>query len=320
MPTIDHAKWDFTLRQLSIFARAARTGSFARAADQLGISQPAVSRCIATLEARLQRTLFDRRNGSASMLSRDGADLLELAEAVLNASETIRANRGDGAAPKQRVRLCIGPMLRDLYLKPMMPKLYRDHPEIDLELAPLIPLPDVGEALDKGRVDLVVYTIGRPMEAWPNARLIGEVPVVMVGPPGTGARIASGAVQIEDLPLILPSASGLSENWIERQLAARGIRTRQRVVYLDFPDVIRDMVAQGLGVSVLMLEQVAAAIAQGRLELFGPALPTMRRVIMRSPQAGPAARIVEDCLASVLLPDGAGMMAPEAGAGMPVTG
>ena len=45
--------------------RAGETGNFARAAERLGITQPTLTRNIATLEARLGLRLFDRGRGGA---------------------------------------------------------------------------------------------------------------------------------------------------------------------------------------------------------------------------------------------------------------
>jgi DNA-binding transcriptional LysR family regulator len=291
---------DFTIRQLDIFVTLARVGHFGRTAQQLGISQPAVSRCIATLEARLGRRLFVRRCGATPRLTPDGQALLVKAQAMLSARAAIRADGRDGEGQKHRVRLCIGPLLRDRYLKPLLPRLYRDHPEIEIELVPVIPLADVAAALDKGQADLVVYTVGRPVEGWPNVRRIGTIPTTMIGPPGMAARIAAGEARIAELPFILPATANLSEHWIERQLRGLGFELRQSIVYLDFPDVIQEMVADGQGVSVLMEEQVLDSLASGRLERIGPDFPPMQRIIARSPQGGRAARIVEEALAAAL--------------------
>ena len=206
------------------------------------------------------------------------------------------ASEARGGLPIERVRLCIGPLLRDLYIKPLIPVLYHDHPEIELELLPIIPPGEVQGELDRGLLDLVVYTIGRSADGWPNTKVICDVSIVMIGAPGTGARLASGDVVIDDLRFILPGTGRLGERWIERQLASLGIRPRHDVAYLDVPDAIPAMVAQGLGVSVLMHEHVAQEIADGRVEIVGPPLPSMRRIMTRSPQAGPAVQLVADYL------------------------
>src|ERR1700741_3066766 len=48
------------LQELSAFGRAAETGSFSRVAKELGVSQPSVSRMVASLEARLEVKLLLR--------------------------------------------------------------------------------------------------------------------------------------------------------------------------------------------------------------------------------------------------------------------
>src|SRR5258706_8437264 len=48
------------LQELSVFVRAAETGSFSKVAREFGLSQPSVSRMVASLEARLGVTLLLR--------------------------------------------------------------------------------------------------------------------------------------------------------------------------------------------------------------------------------------------------------------------
>jgi DNA-binding transcriptional LysR family regulator len=243
------------------------------------------------LEARLGHRLFTRRRGAPPVLTPDGTSLLERAEALLNASDGLRNERD---RQRQRIRLSIGPHLRDTYLKPLLPRLYREQPEISLELLPVIPGTKVQAALDEGEVDLIVYTIAKASEGLFEARAIAEVPTVLVGPPGIRASLEAGTVAMEYLTFILPAPEHLFAEWIERQLHVLGCTPRQKILHIEFPDVIQQMVEDGQGVSILMLEQVAASLAAGRLEIFGPSLPAMQRVIARSRSAPEAARLVED--------------------------
>ena len=67
--------------RLTVFITAARTLSFTRTAERLGISQPAVSRHIGELEARYRVPLFVRRGGGLE-LTEAGCVLLDAAERV----------------------------------------------------------------------------------------------------------------------------------------------------------------------------------------------------------------------------------------------
>ncbi len=175
---------DFTLRQLRTFICAARTGSFSHAAAELGISQPAVSDQIALLEHRLGHTLFLRRLGTTPQLTPEGAKLLESAGSLLDTSKAMRCEEAKRQAP--HVRIGIGPRVLELYLKPLLPSLYLDFPGLSIDILPQLSRGDVQEALERGRVDLVIYTINELPEGWQNSRAICKVMVVMAGPPASG--------------------------------------------------------------------------------------------------------------------------------------
>jgi LysR family nitrogen assimilation transcriptional regulator len=289
---------DVTLRQLRTFVCVARAGNFSRAAAELGISQPAVSDQIAMLEGRLGHSLFRRRQGTTPLLTLEGTKLLEKAGNVLDATKAMR--REESRQTRQNVRISIGPRLRESHLRPMLPRLYREHPGVSVESVPVIPWHDVQAALESGKVDLVVYTLGQMAESWQNARLISDVPTVLAGPRGMTERLRSGEARIEDQQFFLPSTGNLMENWIEQQLEQLGIRPTLPIVYLEFPDVIQELVEDGQGVTVLMREQLAASIAAGKLETIGPAFPPMQRFIARSNRAPQAAHIIEQRLVEAM--------------------
>ena len=290
---------DFTLRQLDTFVCAARSGSFALAADQLGISQPAVSDHIHTLERHLGHRLFDRRRGTTPTLTHEGVDMLHRAEALLSSSQAMRKDESPvRVEDKVHIRLSIGNRSRDAYLKPLLARIYTELPTIELELKPAVSLNELALALEKRDIDLMLYTIGRPPLRLPNLHILGDVPILMVCAPETKRRLDAGTLTIEDLRFILPDPGPLGDRYLERQLAQAGIRPTRAVRYLEFTDVIQGIVEDGLGVSILMQEQVAPALAAGRLGRFGPGLGPMRRIMARSPQAPRPVQALERLLIS----------------------
>ena len=74
---------------LRYFLAVARTGSFVRAADQLGIAQPSLSQQIKKLERELGISLFDRL-GRSLKLTAYGESLLLSAERILREVEDAR--------------------------------------------------------------------------------------------------------------------------------------------------------------------------------------------------------------------------------------
>ncbi|HZP75075.1 MAG TPA: LysR family transcriptional regulator [Pseudolabrys sp.] len=79
------------LRALRFFAAVADHSGFSRAAEQLGISQPALSRQISALERELQVKLFDRV-GRHTMLTAAGENLLERGRSLLHEADAIKSH------------------------------------------------------------------------------------------------------------------------------------------------------------------------------------------------------------------------------------
>ena len=287
-------KRDFTLRQLSSFVAAARSGSFALAADQLGISQPAISDHISALEQHLGHALFERRRGTTPRLTPEGIDMLHCAESLLRTSDAMRSGGPRvGTDGRVSIRVSVGPRMREVYLKPLLPRLYADHPDIEIEIVPVVPINELSAALEKNEMDLLVYTVGTVPHSIPNVTLIGEVPVDVVASPDLVARLENGSLSIEDIPFILPCNSLIYDNWLERQLAAVGIRSTKPMRYVEFADILQSMIESGAGASVLMREQVEDSLATGKLVVIGPRLEPMKRILIRSPGAPRGTELLE---------------------------
>lgn len=118
---------------LHSFMAAARHGSFSKAAEEIGLTQSAVSRQIATLEDWLQTSLFDR-NGRRVQLSADGR---AYADAIGPALAAIRVATARALAEPAETALRIAtlPTFGMRWLAPRLGRLTRDLPDIVIEFA-----------------------------------------------------------------------------------------------------------------------------------------------------------------------------------------
>ncbi|MEX0784252.1 MAG: LysR substrate-binding domain-containing protein [Dehalococcoidia bacterium] len=120
--------------RLRAFAAYARRESFSRAADELAISQPAVSRHVADLEARLRLTLVDRqaRRGGLTAGGRYLAEAVLRAEGLLSQAERgVAAFRSDGVAKLA----IVASGTPGTYLVPaLVSEFHAAHPGIELEV------------------------------------------------------------------------------------------------------------------------------------------------------------------------------------------
>lgn len=143
---------DFRLR---VFAAAARHLSFTKAAQELFISQPAVTRHIRELETHYGQRLLERR-GNRVALTEAGHLLLAHAEAVAEAEHAMEARLHalrDPADTAGRLRLGASTTLAQYVLPGLLPGFRHRYPQVELTLRNAN-TEQIGEALLRHELDL----------------------------------------------------------------------------------------------------------------------------------------------------------------------
>ena len=138
------------LQQINAFEAAARRLSFSRAAQDLNVQQPAVSRQVAALEAALRKQLFIRSKPSLT-LTEDGQLLARAVasgfEAIREGLETLQARQGDETL---KVSASIG--FTSLYLLPRLAEFQAAFPDTKLQIMTR----DQNEDFDPEACDVVI--------------------------------------------------------------------------------------------------------------------------------------------------------------------
>lgn len=235
---------NFTLHQLEIFAAVAQTLSISRAAEQLLLTQPAVSMQIKTLERAMGVPLFDHM-GRRIQLTEAGRDLQVRATRILGlATETAEAMADLRAGRHGRLRV-VATTTVGIYVVPkLLGEYHRRHPEVEIRLevanwertcerlfageadvAVAGPHPDTGLQMEPFMDDQLVVI------ASPDHRLAGQTGVglqelskepMLLREPGSGTRAAVERIFAEhDLPL--HGAMELSRNGAIKQVAEAGL-------------------------------------------------------------------------------------------------
>src|SRR5882724_12703526 len=121
-----------SLTALRAFEAVARTLSFTKAAHELGVTQPAVSRQIRLLEDSLAVTLVTR--GAARNTLTDAGEILFDGVYRGFAAITQSVERIGGSAGREILNVSVAPFFSSVWLTPRLMDFYRRHPGIDLRL------------------------------------------------------------------------------------------------------------------------------------------------------------------------------------------
>jgi len=141
------------IRHLRYFLAVAEAGSFSRAADRLGISQPAISQQMRDLEAGLRVSLFQRR-GKRILLTPAGLIFLEHARALLRELENLLQELGrEPGQVRGGLHLGVVPILNVALVPHLLGLFAAGHPGITLT-AEEISSTEIETALEEGRMDV----------------------------------------------------------------------------------------------------------------------------------------------------------------------
>lgn len=146
-------------QEMAVFARVAESGSLSRAARELSLSQPSVSRIVSALEARLGTTLLLRTTRSVS-LTDAGALYLERARRLLaEMEEAEQATRGLDSLHGV-IRLAMPVMYGTRAIIPALAPFLERHPDLRVEIV----MSDTRQNLVTDGVDIAIRVGVGPLD------------------------------------------------------------------------------------------------------------------------------------------------------------
>lgn len=250
------------LKQLESFVRVAELGSFTRAAQVLGMAQPALSRQVRLLEVELRQNLLIR-NGRGATPTEAGRLLLEHARGILHQVERAREElarvRGGLAG---RVALGLPPSVARVLTVPITRAFRQRLPEASLSISEGLS-GAMQERLLSGRLDLALLYNPGSVSGLELEALLQE-PLVLVQPRPAGLAedpppAPLALREVARLPLVIPSRPNAVRMLIEAEMAALGERPTV-ALEIDGVSAILDLVADGAGHAILSRHAVLRSV------------------------------------------------------------
>src|SRR5882724_1767426 len=146
------------LSNLHVLAAVVEGGSFARAADALGLTASGVSRAIARLEARVGVRLLDRTTRSLNLTDEGRVLYANINPLVLGIEDAVTRAAGSSGSVRGRLRVNTDAFTSRLLLSPHIRRFLELYPELSLEL---IARDQLGDLVAEGFDVAVRFEIGR---------------------------------------------------------------------------------------------------------------------------------------------------------------
>jgi len=253
-------------RQLQAFCAVVEKKSFSQAAEQLGVTQPAVSLQVRALEQRLGQSLLDR-SGRRVEPTEAGRRLYRSAQRMLALEEQLldEVSADDG---RLTGTLAIGASTGPgAHLVPLLLcEFQREHPDLHVALSIWDTQTVIDRVVDR-QLELGVVGALRRHRSLEFEPLVRDE-IVLAVPPGHDA--AGGTISLEELKeetlIVMQEGAGVRQV-VEEELRRAGLRLRgvEPKLELGLQESVKSAVAAGYGVAFISRTAIEGELAAGRL-------------------------------------------------------
>lgn len=249
---------------MTVFVAVAEKESFAGAARQLGMSPPAVTRAIATLEARLAVKLLNRTTRYVRVTEVGLGYLQDARRIIIAADEADHAAVGVNAQPRGHLVVTAPVLFGRMYVMPGIVDYLRTYPET--EVSGLF-LDRVVNMMEEG-VDVGIR-IGELGDSSYRALRVGQVRRVVCASPAylEQFRIPSVPDELTERTLVVASSLSSRADWrFQCEGTPMSLQVKPRLVVTS-NDAAIEAAVRGIGLTRVMSYQIAPLLVTGELKI-----------------------------------------------------
>jgi len=241
----------FKLEELETFLTVAELGSFSRAAESLGLSQPSVTSRVQRLEAQVGISLISRTTRRI-VLTDAGERLQTTGDATLRDLRILLETfRKESEVRKRRVTIAAPPMLSAVVLPPIITRYVQSHRQAEVKLHDLPAASALAELAD-GTADMAIMVLDGHHPEFKFESLTQEECAVVT--PLRHPLLAKKEVLFEDIvryPLLIPDFYRALREVFAAEFTKRGLRFEPLAQMNDVSNIstVIGMVAAGMGIT-----------------------------------------------------------------------
>lgn len=228
------------LNALRMFDAAARHLNFARAAQELHLTQGAVAQQVRRLEADLGHQLFHRHARGLTLTDTGRAYHQPVAQALA----LIRNATNQLAPAMQRVTLSVPPSFAAKWLVPRLPAFEAAHPEIDLRVVAEEALTD----LKRDGIDIAIRQGARPQESGVHVAMLSPLDLVAIAGSDTALTLGE-CPDLRDLSRQTLIQDG-HRHW-DQLLRQAGLTATGRMLQFNQTALAMDAALNGQGIALV---------------------------------------------------------------------
>lgn len=256
-----------TFAQLRTFEAVARLNSFSRAAEELHLTQPAISAQVVALETALKLKLFDRV-GKTFSITEPGRVVLKCAQDIhLRVGQMQRELEDIGDLTAGTLRIGASLVVGAYLLPEIMVRFRNQYPLVELVIK-VQPARQVIDLLLRGELDIGVIGEGTPVsdERIAVKPFMQDEMVVIAHPSDHIADVERMSPnELSQRPFVIPARDSASGEYLLDHVRAAGISLHS---VLEFGTVgaVKRSVEAGMGISIVSRYAVSRELQEGRLQ------------------------------------------------------
>lgn len=256
-------------QSLQLFVLTVEHSSLSRAAETMGMSQPAASRRIGSLERDLGVRLL-QRTANGSFPTDEGRRLLDASRTALSALRDVEIRALDASLGQRSIRVLASPVVGDYLLPRWLQTFTPKAPRVNVTVRNS---PEVLEYLTEGKADLGLLCVPdiEPALRRSDLRaraLVSDHLCIAVHPkhPWTVRREPVTIAELANAELVERDPGSETRTFLDRALAPhRAGRSPRPVVELSSSTALKNAVLDGAGPAILGTLTIQNELDEGRL-------------------------------------------------------